>query len=125
MTVSRFRRLKKRIVAIALLAMAIGVATERAFAQFDFGLIVQQALEGWGSGWLFGIAKPLGSSSLGKYSGVDNALSVEAATGLKVSVVSNVTDAMNDIIALWPNDNHPTHLFIAAETARNETGTNP
>jgi secreted PhoX family phosphatase len=49
---------------------------------------------------------------------------VIAAQGLKVTAISNVTDPLADQIALWPNDEHPTHLFMAVETGRNAAGTN-
>ncbi|PYS16190.1 MAG: hypothetical protein DMG15_03030, partial [Acidobacteria bacterium] len=58
------------------------------------------------------------------YNGPNNVLSVIAAKGLQVSVVSNATNPLADQIALWPNDEHPTHLFMAIETGRNATGTN-
>jgi len=39
-------------------------------------------------------------------------------------MVSNATNPLADQIALWPNDEHPTHLFMAIETSRNAGGTN-
>jgi hypothetical protein len=83
-------------------------------APFDFGLAVEQALSE-NSLELFGIQKPLKKSALGPYAGADSALAVTAAKGLQVSVVSTATDPQSDQIALWPNDDHPTHLFTCAE----------
>jgi len=89
----------------------------------DWGLKQQQQLEDH-SEQLFGVNKPLTESALGPYTGTNNAQAVIAAKGLTVSVVSNVTNPLADQIALWPNDEHPTHLFMAIETGRNSTGTN-
>src|SRR4029078_2671347 len=37
------------------------------------------------------------------------------APGLQVSLVSSVVASAADQIALWPNDEHPTHLFVCDE----------
>jgi hypothetical protein len=83
-------------------------------APFDFGLAVEQALSDH-SLELFGVQKPLKKSALGPYTGADSALAVAVAKGLQVSVVSTATHPESDQIALWPNDEHPTHLFTCAE----------
>ena len=36
---------------------------------------------------------------------------------LQVSAVSNATGPLADMIALWPNDEHPTHLFVCVENS--------
>src|SRR5262245_43560104 len=77
----------------------------------DFGIEVQQLLTAK-SQQLFGITQPLSQSALGPYTGLDNTLSVVAAKGLKVSVVSNAANTLHDMIALWPNDQNPTHLIV-------------
>src|SRR5262245_74889 len=89
----------------------------------DWGLKQQQQLEDH-SEQLFGVTKPLTESALGPFTGTNSAQAVIAAKGLSVSVVSSATDPLADQIALWPNDEHPTHLFMAIETGRNSTGTN-
>jgi secreted PhoX family phosphatase len=80
----------------------------------DFGVAVERALTE-NSLDLFGIRKPLKESALGPYTGADSAQAVIAAKGLHVSVVSSATHPESDQIALWPNDDHPTHLFTCAE----------
>ena len=89
----------------------------------DWGLKQQQQLEDH-SEQLFGVSKPLTESAIGPYTDANSAQAVIAAKGLKVSVVSNATNPLADQIAFWPNDEHPTHLFMAIETGRNSTGTN-
>jgi hypothetical protein len=106
-----------------LLLVPIAFAPREVRAEEDWGLKQQKDLEDH-SEQLFGIVKGLDESALGPYSGTNNALSVVAAKNLRVSVVSNVTDPLADQIALWPNDEHPTHLFMAIETGRNAAGTN-
>jgi hypothetical protein len=41
------------------------------------------------------------------------------ASGLKVSLVSSAVHFSADMIALWPNDAHPTHLFVCDESSSN------
>jgi len=106
---------------ICLLAVPVLVTSGE--VKEDWGLKQQQQLEDHAE-QLFGITKPLTESALGPYTGPDNAQSVVAAKHLSVSAVSNVTNPLADQIALWPNDEHPTHLFMAIETGRNATGTN-
>ncbi len=80
----------------------------------DFGLFVQHQLEAK-SEKLFGINQSLATSALGPYTGADNVKSVELAKGLKAIAVSNVNNQYSDLIALWPNDTNPTHLFLCVE----------
>jgi Bacterial protein of unknown function (DUF839) len=85
-------------------------------ADSDFGLTVEHLLNAF-SATLFGIQKPLQESVLGPFTGPDNTQALEAAESLSVSVVSNVTDPEADMIALWPNDEDPTHLFVCVENS--------
>lgn len=80
----------------------------------DFGLFVQHQLEAK-SEKLFGINQPLSASAYGPYTAADNVKSVELAKGLKAYAVSNVTDKQADMIAFWPNDYNPTHVFLCIE----------
>src|SRR4029077_20170372 len=64
---------------------------------------------------LFGIGRPLEQSALGPYDGPDNLQAIEVARGLRVSLVSSGVASAADQIALWPNDEHPTHLFVCDE----------
>ena len=111
----------KLVVMTCLLATPVLVTLGE--VKEDWGLKQQQQLEDH-SEQLLGVNKPLTESALGPYTGTNNAQAVIAAKGLTVSVVSNATNPLADQIALWPNDEHPTHLFMAIETGRNSTGTN-
>jgi hypothetical protein len=94
--------------------LSIGFAIAR--ADTDFGLVVEKLLNQF-SERLFGIQHPLAESALGPFTGPDNTQAIVVATGLTVSVVSDVTDPEADMIALWPNDEHPTHLFVCVENS--------
>lgn len=80
----------------------------------DFGLMVDHLLAAK-SEKLFGVERPVPASAVGPYTDADSANAVLVAKGLKVRVVSNATDKQGDMIALWPNDVHPTHLFVCVE----------
>ena len=108
----------------ALIGAALLGSVAPAHGQDDWGAHVQHLLEAH-SMQQFGVVQPLHSSSAGPCTAANNALSVDVAKGLNVSVVSNATHALNDMIAFWPNDENPTHLFIAVESGRNADGTNP
>lgn len=96
-------------VGLVILAQAPVQADET-----DFGQWAQHQLQTHSES-LFGIKKPVPESAYGPYTGADNLKSVQVAKGLKVSVVSNVTHTQSDMIALWPNDENPTHAFVCAE----------
>ena len=110
--------MRRRIVWLSCITAVIAAASigKRLTADgpFDFGLAVEQALSDH-SLELFGVQKPLKKSALGPYNGADSTLAVIAAKGLDVSVVSTATHPESDQIALWPDDDHPTHLFTCAE----------
>lgn len=63
---------------------------------------------------LIGIDRPLQQSALGPFSG-DAASAIEVANNLKVRVVSTAADPAADMIAMWPDDPHPTQLFVCIE----------
>jgi hypothetical protein len=67
------------------------------------------------SALLFGVHKPLRDSALGPFTGADSTQAVELAKGLKISLVSSAVGANADMIALWPDDQRPTHLFVCIE----------
>jgi len=83
----------------------------------DFGAWVQAQLRAH-SEELFGF-KPLKESAVGPYDGLDNLQAIQVAQGLKVSLVSSSTASAADQIALWPNDDKPTHLFVCDEETSN------
>lgn len=103
-----------RIATLALAAAVLGPLAVQANDDMDFGSLVEQLLNAQ-SEKLFGIEKPVKESAYGPYTGADNTLSVVAAKGLKVSVASNVSHPLSDMIAFWPNDAQPTHAFVCVE----------
>jgi hypothetical protein len=101
-------------VSAALVAAAtVGVAAGDD-PRGDVGLFVQEVLREH-SLQLFGVVAPLRRSALGPYGGADSRAAVEVAKGLTVSLVSSATSPSADMIALWPNDARPTHLFVCDE----------
>jgi Alkaline phosphatase PhoX len=110
--------MKRKSLWFSFVAAAVGVAwfgiRATADGPFDFGAAVEDALAE-NSLELFGVGTPLKESALGPYDGADSALAVIAAKGLRVSVVSTATHPDSDMIALWPNDDRPTHLFTCGE----------
>ena len=79
----------------------------------DFGRSVEQRLRSHASA-LFGIAQPLEQSALGPFDG-DAASALQVADSLNVSIVSTAVEPNADMIAMWPDDAHPTHLFVCIE----------
>lgn len=63
---------------------------------------------------LFGFANPLEESALGPFDGPATQALV-LAEGLTVKLISSGGHHSTDQIALWPNDDHPTHLFVCDE----------
>jgi hypothetical protein len=115
--------MKKASIGGMLSVLALGI-TSQAFADSfdddgfdskDFGVKVERLLSSF-SEPLFGIERPLKESALGPFAG-PNRDAIVVAHGLKVSVVSNATHPNADMIALWPNDEHPTHLFVCVEVS--------
>jgi hypothetical protein len=102
------------ILCLGALGMGVGVTWARADA--DFGLTVQRLLNTFSWPW-FGVSGSLAKSALGPFTGADNTQALELAKSLQVSAVSNVTDPLADMIALWPDDDHPTHLFVCIENS--------
>jgi Alkaline phosphatase PhoX len=104
-------------VVAALAAMMVG---PRLFAEqdVDWGLFVQQQMMER-SEPLFGVGTPLSRSALGPYTDADSTQAIRVARGLHVSLVSSAVHFSTDQIVLWPNDNHPTHLFVCDESSTN------
>ena len=80
----------------------------------DFGAFVQDQLKAHAEE-LFGFTHPLAQSSLGPYTGLDNTQAIEVADGLKVSLVSSSVASAADQMAFWPDNDHPTHVFVCDE----------
>lgn len=112
---------------LSLLSLAAVVAlAPAAFAggddsgKFDFGAFRDQQLRAHAN-QLFGFHRPLKESSKESVdqgtAENDPASLATVAQGLEVRVASSDADlgANIDMIALWPNDSHPTHLIVCNE----------
>ena len=116
----RRRKMLKRhkkvmsLFAISSVTLGIWFSGAQAGEHKDFGIKMEHVLNER-SEQLFGIERPLLESAHGPYTYTDNAGSIAVARGLKVSVVSNVTNLQADMIAFWPDDINPTHLFVCVE----------
>jgi secreted PhoX family phosphatase len=84
----------------------------------DFGAYIAQQLSAHAE-QLFGFTHPLEESALGPYDGLDNLPAIEVAAGLHVSLVSSSVASAADQIAFWPDDDHPTHVFVCDEETSN------
>lgn len=101
----------------ALAGLAVAALAVPATAQgpdTDFGRFIADQLRAH-SPQLFGFSHPLPQSAPGPYDGADNTQAIEVASGLTVSLVSNAVASAADQIALWPDDDNPTHLFVCDE----------
>jgi len=106
-------------VAAATLALAFEATHPTADSpNADFGLFVADQLRSH-SQQLFGFTHPLDESARGPYTGADNTQSIQVAQGLSVSLVSSSVASATDQIALWPDDDNPTHLFVCDEETSN------
>jgi len=101
-------------------SLVLAVVTARAgeSPKADFGLFIAEQLRAH-SEQLFGFTHPLRESVPGPYSGADNTKAIEVAHGLTVSLVSSAVASATDQIAMWPDDEHPTHLFVCDEETSN------
>src|SRR5262245_58377239 len=102
---------------VLLTAALVTALTARVLASnpnVDFGAFVAEQLSAH-SEQLFGFKHPLTESALGPYDGADNLKAIQLADGLKATLVSSSVASAADQIALWPDDEHPTHLFVCDE----------
>ena len=112
------------LTTVGLLGLAIGAAAAPAL---DFGVFRDHQLQTH-SRQLFGVTGPIEVSSTASV----DAATAEAdptslatfARSLRVRVVTSATHAGAniDMIALWPNDEHPTHLIVFNEQGATDPG---
>jgi len=114
----------KLIAALGLLGLATRAT---AGDDLDFGTWRDAQLR-IGAGRLFGVHGPLKASSTESVEAntaeADPASLVTLARGLHARVVSNAPNlgANADMIALWPNDHHPSHLIACNEQGPSDPG---
>jgi secreted PhoX family phosphatase len=106
------------VAAGALAVSGLSVIGLAAGPDDDFGAFVAHQLRAHAE-QLFGIREPLEQSAKGPYDGLDNLQAIQVAPGLHVSLVSSSVASAADQIALWPDDDHPTHLFVCDEETSN------
>jgi hypothetical protein len=107
---------------VSLVAVAVAIASSAgAFGGFDFGLWRDAQLRIFAR-HLYGVDKPLQESS---HDSVDQGTAeadprtlASVAKGLHVHVATSASNAGAnlDMIALWPDSWHPTHLIVCNET---------
>ena len=108
------------VVGVAITCFALAVPATRVAAKApkaDFGLWASQQLAAHAE-QLFGFTHPLTKSAIGPFNG-PSASALELADGLKATLVSTAVHFSADQIALWPDDDRPTHLFVCDEESSN------
>jgi hypothetical protein len=101
-------------------SLAVAALTARSGAtgpNDDFGAFIADQLRSH-SEQLFGFSHPLEESAVGPFDG-NSVDALELADGLRATLVSSAVHHSADQIALWPNDDHPTHLFVCDEESSN------
>jgi hypothetical protein len=118
---------RKWILALGVAACATGAAAAK--ADFDFGLFRDHQLEAH-SNQLFGIVSGIEASSEESIGAVeaesDPRKLVTMARHLNVRVVADLPNVPPniDMMALWPNDQSPTHLIsLPSGPAESSTAT--
>jgi len=120
-----FARTRRWLLSIPVLVLCLSVSGV-AEAASDFGVFLQSLL--FARAFTeFGIVRPLDESSSRQISAPEaqaNPLAlVTLAPLLKARVVTSTPLALNiDMIALWPDDQHPTHLFACNEAGEADAG---
>jgi hypothetical protein len=117
---------RRRLGVVAVLGGALAFAFSMGtLAGSDFGSTVQSDLFNH-SQQLFGVNKALDASaqeSISQAEAVaDPTRLVSLAHGLTAEVVTTQTSPNTDMIALWPNSEHPTHLIACNEQGTAQPG---
>jgi len=117
-------QIRKTVITMALLGLATSAIAAKLF---DFGLFRDNQMDAH-SVAMFGVVTPVPASSTDSISAAeantDPTKLVTLAKGLTARVVSARTDlgANIDMMALWPNDNNPTHLIACNEQGTSDPG---
>ena len=117
--------MRKRVTLVIVAVGAVLALTTTAVAAFNFGLFRDQQLSTHSS-TLFGVGKPLDSSStaqLTQTQALANPTQLATlAKGLKAKVVTTQGPAVDDQISLWPDDQNPTYLIVCNEQGTTSPG---
>ncbi|MDA8127191.1 MAG: hypothetical protein M0Z73_00640 [Betaproteobacteria bacterium] len=112
---------------LIMAGIAAPAAADQVDRHFDFGQYRDQLLSAH-SQQLFGFEAPLAAASTASIDAATAAANpaalVTLARGLKAQVVSAGAGlgANIDMMALWPNDTHPTHLIVCNEQGPDKPG---
>src|SRR4029453_18724727 len=101
-----------------LLILGMSPGANAASPTQDFGAFVADQLRAHAE-QLFGFNLPLEQSALGPYDGADNLQAIALAPGLHATLVSSAVASAADQIAMWPDDDNPTFLFVCDEETTN------
>jgi hypothetical protein len=105
-----------------MLAVVVSsVCVAPAMATQDFGKQVEEGLNEKSLKW-FGFGPPLQQSANTPQSMEPGDEAVEVAGRLQVSLISEKVGVDADMIALWPDSEHPTHAIICNEIDGTEAG---
>jgi len=97
--------------------MFVTVETAAQGPKADFGAFIENQIAAHAE-QLFGFTHPLEESALGPFDG-DSTQALVLAQGLTATLVSSAVHHSTDQIAMWPDDEHPTHLFVCDEESSN------
>src|SRR5262245_5370945 len=100
--------------AAALSAVAVFSTPALSHSAEDVGVRVEDSLHRF-SRALFGFGNPVAESANTPSSTKAGDLAVEVAGDLRVRVISSKVGENADMIALWPDNAHPTHAIICNE----------
>jgi Bacterial protein of unknown function (DUF839) len=107
-------RVRSRLaISVATALVVVIGGTVVALSKSDPGADYQHQLAAQSEA-IFGFGHPLDDAASGAFSGPGDQ-AVETAKGLSVRLVSSSVGQNADMIALWPNDDHPTHAIICNE----------
>jgi hypothetical protein len=109
---------KRSIIAAAVAAFSVSTAVAHADPE-DFGVRVEQQLKAKAEK-LFGVEQPLDASAPATTGAYRSAAQTAAeqvllAKGLKAEYVTRGSAQNGDMMLLWPNGEHPTHIITAVE----------
>lgn len=107
------RSLTGRALVAGALITAVAAGGAYAITRFDPGAAYEAQL-GKESKALFGFGHPLRHAISGEFAG-PGAQAVELAKGLSARVTTSTVGQVADMIALWPDDRHPTYAIVCNE----------
>src|SRR5262247_4044670 len=102
------------IASLPVLAAGASAASTQSLVARDFGLNQEESLQSRAEA-LFGFERTVEFSANTPSNTAPGDQAVEVAGGLNVRVMSSKVGENADMIALWPDNAHPTHAIICNE----------